>query len=321
MSKIIEPNRTGCTASGGLALLLLAAGGASSAQSLCPPEECLALATTDNARFTIELLGTSLEGSLVTFTYEVCQNTDAGNQALSHWSIGLLQIDCYADGFGLSDLVVAATLDGVPTIFEVGLDPTTGVVGVKFDEGVEDTGCHVWSVTFDTSVLAGNTTLVPGCVLAATKSGPVANNGYACILGPICVNPPASVCWAGESAWSAGLRYTPRGNWATYTPYAGAGSVMLFAGRTIPAGTVAFSAPIDGMVEVRIELAEGFRFDPLRAEHVKIQDYAVPPSGNPAPGQFAHRGFGEGGTFSMMVPLNGFYGIHVDLEREVECAP
>lgn len=75
------------------------------------------------------------------------------------------------------------------------------------------------------------------------------------------------------------------------------------------------------MVEIRIELAECFRFDPLEEENVKIQGYATAPSGNPAPGGFAHRGFGEDRTFSMMVPLNEFYGVHVDVEREVECEP
>lgn len=301
--------------------LLLATGSASALQSPCPPEQCLNPATTDNGRFTIELVAVTADAPFMTFTYEVCQNTAAGAQALSHWSIGLLQIDCYADGFGISDLVVAATLDGMPSVFEVGLDPTTGVVGVKFDEGVNDTGCHLWSVTFDTSVLAENYTLIPGCVEASTKSGPIANNGYACILGPICADPPAETCWTGETAWAAGSRYTPRGNWATYTPYLGGGSVTLFAGRTIVAGAVHFAAPIDGTVEIRIELAEGFRFNPFRDDNVMIQGYATAPSGNPAPGLFSHRGFGEGRIFSMVVPLNAFYGIHIDLEREIDCEP
>lgn len=209
------------TSATGAALLLLAASGVAAADQACLPDECLNPATTDNGRFTIEPLGTASDGSFITFTYSVCQNRDAGREALSHWSIGLLQIDCFADGFGMPDLVVAATLDGEPKIFEVGLDPTTGVAGVKFDEGVEDDGCHVWSVTFDKSVLAANFTLVPGCVQASTKSGRVENNGHACILGPVCVDPPRSSCWAGETAWGAGPRYTPRGNWAMYTPYSG----------------------------------------------------------------------------------------------------
>lgn len=215
---------------------------------------------------------------------------------------------------------MSATLDGRPTILEVGEDPTTGVFGVKFDEGVEDTGCHLWSVTFDASVLAEGFTIVAGCVQVATKSGPVENNGYACALGPVCADPPPT-CWQAETAWASGLRYVPRGSWATYTPYFDQASVVtLFAGQSMAAGVVLLSAPSDGMVQISIELAEGFRFAPEVEENVKIQDYsAPPPPTNPVPGGFSHRGTGEGRSFSMVVPRNAFYGIHVDVEREVEC--
>lgn len=126
----------------------------------------------------------------------------------------------------------------------------------------------------------------------------------------------------GETAWSAGTRYVTRGNWATYTAYDGDPiSVTLFAGQTLDAGTVSFSLPdADGMVEITITLNEGWGFVE-DDENVKIQDYAVAPSGNPSPGGFEYKGQGMGSTFSIDVPENNFYGVHVDVGQliEVEC--
>lgn len=131
-------------------------------------------------------------------------------------------------------------------------------------------------------------------------------------------------CYEGETAWAANgntpgsLRYTPRGNWATYVKYEGAAkTVTLFAGQTINAGTVYFSAPVNGEVTISISLADGFRLAEGEVESVKIQDYASAPSGNPAPGLFAYKG----SSFTVTVPQNNFYGVHVDVERKVECTP
>lgn len=125
----------------------------------------------------------------------------------------------------------------------------------------------------------------------------------------------------GETAWSAGSRYVARGNWATYTAYDDAAkTVTLFAGQTLEAGTVSFSSPVAGIVSITIELNEGWDFAE-DAENVKIQDYADAPSGNPSPGGFAHKGEGTGSTFTLNVPQNNFYGVHVDVGQwvEVEC--
>jgi hypothetical protein len=116
-----------------------------------------------------------------------------------------------------------------------------------------------------------------------------------------------------ETAWAAGSRYVSRGNWATFTPFNGeAKTVTLFAGQTMDAGSVHFSAPVDGKVTITIELNAGWEFqdDP---ENVKIQDYEFAPSGNPSPGEFDHKGFATGSSFSIEVPLNNFYGVHVDV--------
>jgi hypothetical protein len=120
--------------------------------------------------------------------------------------------------------------------------------------------------------------------------------------------------WVGETAWSDGDRYTKRGNWATYTPYVGVEkTVTLYAGQTLDAGVVTFSAPFNGEVEVSIELNDGWRFEDV-AENVKIQDYTTAPSGNPAPGLFAHKGDASGSAFTIVVPENNFYGVHVNVE-------
>lgn len=121
--------------------------------------------------------------------------------------------------------------------------------------------------------------------------------------------------WEGETAWAFGPRYAPRGNWATYVKYDGVEkTVTLFAGQTINAGTVTFSAPVDGKVSITIDLADGFRLAEGVLEQVKIQDYATAPSGNPEPGLFAYKG----SRFTVTVPDNKFYGVHVDVEQKVD---
>lgn len=295
----------------------------------CNSDACENPATTCNGDFTIELLDVTYDGALVTFEYDVCQIDDGS--ALSHWGIGLGQISCYGvdeEGnlYDASDLVVAATLNGQPTDFEVGLDPTTQLFGIKFDEGVEEDTCNNFTVTFDTSVLAEGYTLGVGCTPAATKAGNQditledrQTPGYACIGGPVCQEEEDETCWEDETAWADGDRYVARGNWATYTSYQGVEkTVTLYAGQTIVAGEVIFTPQGPDEISICIVLNEGFRFAD-DDENVKIQDYAEAPSGNPNPGEFAHKGEGTGGLFCIRVPDNGFYGVHVDVEREVEC--
>ncbi len=125
-----------------------------------------------------------------------------------------------------------------------------------------------------------------------------------------------------ETAWSDGARYINPGNWATYTSYGGEEkTVTLYAGQTIDVGTVHFSAPSaeNGLVTITITLNEeedGFvwRFHDV-AENVKIQDYQAAPSGNPAPGLFDHKATATESPFSIEVPQNLFYGVHVDVAK------
>jgi hypothetical protein len=122
----------------------------------------------------------------------------------------------------------------------------------------------------------------------------------------------------GETAWAANgdvpgeLRYTKRGNWATYVKYMGVEkTTTLFAGQYMAAGTVHFSAPADGMVTITVTL-EGWEFKDV-AESLKVQDYATAPSGNPNPGGFAWKTDATGTTGSIEVPVNNFYGVHAEV--------
>jgi hypothetical protein len=138
-------------------------------------------------------------------------------------------------------------------------------------------------------------------------------------------------CFEDETAWAAGTRYTSRGNWATYTQYTGvAKTVTLYAGQTLVAGTVNFSAPAGGQVTITITLNAGWRFalnpvgedangDPIYDNNIKVQDYSTPPSGNPSPGLFAWKTVATGSVGVIQVPQNNYYGVHSDVEREVEC--
>jgi len=128
----------------------------------------------------------------------------------------------------------------------------------------------------------------------------------------------AQQCYADETAWAAGPRYAKKGNWATYTPYVAGSTVTLYAGQTMEAGTVHFSAAADGKVTITITLNDGWKFADA-GENVKIQDYASAPSGNPAPGRFAWKGTATSSSFSIDVPENKFYGVHADLLHSVEC--
>ncbi len=124
----------------------------------------------------------------------------------------------------------------------------------------------------------------------------------------------------GETAWAANgdkpgeLPY-PGANWATYVKYEGKEkTVTLFAGQTMPAGTVTFSAPVDGKVTITITLSGAWVFDPFKGVTVKVQDYADAPTvSNPAPGQFAYSAACTGKTCVIVVPANNYYGVHANV--------
>jgi hypothetical protein len=127
----------------------------------------------------------------------------------------------------------------------------------------------------------------------------------------------------GETAWAANgnvplqLRYTPRGNWATYVAYAEK-TTTLFAGQTIPVGTVSFSAVVDGNVTITVTLYDGWVFEDV-SENLMVQGYSTAPSGNPAPGLFANKKYcdPDSATCEIVVPAANFYGVHVNVGQLV----
>lgn len=128
-------------------------------------------------------------------------------------------------------------------------------------------------------------------------------------------NPPSDTCFQGQTAWSAGDRFVQQGNWATYTAYNGTQStVTLFAGQTLQAGTVTF-APENGQVRITITFNSGWSYQNV-AENLKIQGYAVAPTGNPSPGNFANKFTDE---VSVLVPVASYYGVHLDVHQIVTC--
>lgn len=152
-------------------------------------------------------------------------------------------------------------------------------------------------------------------------------------IGGFCWNPSTDpgpgTCYEDETAWSAGDRYRRRGNWATYTEYEEDLVVTLWAGQHHDAGDVMFSAANGNTITISILLNTGWRFAlspvgeengmPIFDNNVKIQDYNNAPGGNPAPGQFEWKSMHEGDFAEVVVPLNNFYGVHIDVEREVDC--
>lgn len=140
-----------------------------------------------------------------------------------------------------------------------------------------------------------------------------------------------NVCYREETAWAKGARYATKGNWAMYTDYNGVQkTVNLIAGGGNSVGTVVGTATLEpagaGYVKITIALTGGAIFyydvdDPNLDDNVKIQGYDKAPSGNPAPGRFAFKAAVPANTttYTIIVPANNFYGIHLDVAIPVPC--
>lgn len=165
--------------------------------------------------------------------------------------------------------------------------------------------CYEGGSTSDTGLFAPTST---------NRKGKIIQHAISHVT--FCYNPPECK-WVGETAWAAGDRYVTKGNWAMYVAYNGVEkTVDLIAGQNMVAGEVSFSKADNGNVTITITLKDGWRFDPNTNESVKIQDYSEAPISNPNPGGFAHKGDAEASPFSITVPKNNYYGVHVDVEWE-----
>lgn len=122
-----------------------------------------------------------------------------------------------------------------------------------------------------------------------------------------------------ETAWSDGSSYGG-GNWATYTEYEAGKTVPLYAGQHYHIGDVTFSASNGGMITIIITMNETGGFQ-NKSENVKIQDYENAPTGNPQNGKFEYKATvsADSTSFSIDVPKNNYYGIHVDALSSESC--
>jgi len=206
------------------------------------------------------------------------------------------------------------------TISNVSTDPESGDQYI-FDWSISE-GYEVCAVIVKGST-SGLVYKYDGAVMDTNLSSPInPNNPNKSLAGishiSFCFRKVSLVCYEDETAWAAGTRYSTKGNWATYTQYVAGRTVDLLAGQSLLAGTVTFSAVVDKMVTITIELNEGFSFQDT-LETVKVQGYSVAPSGNPEPGQFAYKLDASGTTAEITVRASNFYGIHVDVRRVVPC--
>jgi hypothetical protein len=242
-----------------------------------------------------------------TFTFNIELNDGAKN--ISH--VMFYFKDC--DGNNLSfDNITAFTVDGEDAMGLLAVwtgqnDDCFGLTNefyTKLDQGYDHD--IVVTVTLDAKSSGGTVYIKAGSANSPTGGG---------CFGPYefendCT-PDKCYETQEETAWAAGQRYVTRGNWATYTAYQG-GTVNIYAGQHMFAGTASFSAVSDGMVTITMSLNEGWGLQ--EGNSVKIQDYATPPSGNPSPGRFAHKG----SSLVVSVPANNYYGIHLDVQALVE---
>ncbi len=115
----------------------------------------------------IEFLGSYFDGTNTTFNYRVTSGGGAGVNAISHWVLGFPEL-CADCGY---------LVDAGPGKVVCGNDPTTGVYGIKFDDGFNEHETREFWIT-----LAGY--WPEGTVEAAIKAGP--NECYYTVQGPAC---------------------------------------------------------------------------------------------------------------------------------------
>jgi chitodextrinase len=229
-------------------------------------------------------------------------------------------------------------------IFQLGTTLVTmsnsNVVAINTGSKDDCVGSNVWWAVGTSATIDGNSfigTVIANTSITMTNTGNesgatnvsgrmLALNGAVTMVKSVIdvcgssdvVNPPNDpICdWEEETAWSDGDRYVKRGNWATYTSYNGVEkTVTLFAGQSYDIGTVTFSAASNGFITITIELNEFGAFQDTR-ENVKVEGYAMAPKRNPAPGRFTYKGHATGSIYEIVVPVNNFYGVHVDAKRK-----
>jgi hypothetical protein len=241
------------------------------------------------------------------------QNTVIGNVEVSN-SNGILTVT-YNSSVAMSEFHLYVLANCATSRLTPGKAPfksgilATPVYTYTFDVVLADlpfsTACET-EICLQAHAVAGTETAYAGTIVKPSKGSWYGNMKYTIKCGD--VPPPA--CKA-ETAWSAGSSYNDKGNWATYTAYNGSTTtVNLWAGQHNLAGTVTFSAPVNGEVTITINFASGWSLQNVD-EPLKVQDYDSAPSGKTSPGQFDHKT----NTTVLVVPANNFYGVHADVQK------
>ncbi|RQD72696.1 MAG: hypothetical protein D5S01_09125 [Halanaerobium sp. MSAO_Bac5] len=208
-----------------------------------------------------------------------------------------------------ASITVEVTGDSYPNgeLVTIDIDSVTGygeellenlIPGDYYVEELEFEGSEAW----DSDIVGSPATVVAGAL-------PIVE-----------VNIFNNFIMAAETAWAAHdvgvYRYNPGrgGNWATYVKYedilADNGEANIYAGQFEYVGYVLF---IENGSSVEIEVyLDGWAFEP-GTTNLYVQDYSSEPSGNPAPGRFDYKATESGLEASIRVPLNDYYGIHLNV--------
>jgi hypothetical protein len=241
-----------------------------------------------------------------TWTWSVTNTNPGEYKDLSHWNFDpgacLVRDDIISASAG-EDLSQLVPFDTIEIQDDHSMNCDDGTVTFKFDEGTNGSNPMYYQL-----VVNKNYEIDPE-VIGYWKAGTECGEGTFEGIG--CFADPGSTDCTDETAWADGERYIEQGNWATYTPYVPDSDVPLYAGQTLPAGNVHFSAVNNNEVTIEITLYNNWSLQDVD-EPVKIQDYEAAPSGNPEPGHFEYK-FDY--LTDIVVPANNFYGVHLDLQH------
>jgi VCBS repeat-containing protein len=115
----------------------------------------------------------------------------------------------------------------------------------------------------------------------------------------------------GETAWggNTGFNVMSPGQWWYIFDTSQSATQTIWAGQTIPVGSVTVSEAVGGYRTISIYLSGGWILQSV-SEPVKIQGYDDIPSDAPAPGGFATY---KGSALLITVPDYAFYAIHLDV--------
>ncbi len=124
------------------------------------------------------------------------------------------------------------------------------------------------------------------------------------------------LCYEKSIGWTDGTLYAPQSKcWATYVTYSPGITADLIADNTEVAGTVHFSAMNGSDITITITLNTGY-IPNGAVQFTKIQGYADAPTSKPHPPDFTTY---KGKSLVVTVPYYPYYGVHLDMLREVPC--